>query len=1060
MKRFLIVICTAISMNTLAQSEGEVMFVGYNADGSDGFAFVTFVPLPNGTTIYFNDNEWNGLAIGSGGAFNDTSEGAITWTNNTGNTISAGTIITIQSATNSPTVNLGSVTESEDGFDLEVSDEVLYMFLGTDDATPTSFLSTIANDGFGSPTPGPLTGTGLTSGTDATSISGDEDIMVYTGSLLCTTSISACATAVATTGNWTTDDGVGDQSSDGMNADFPADVPVNFYGTVFEGVAYYSRNATSGGNWDDPNAWTTVSDGSGGPLSAGIYPASPDNVVILSGHTITIDAVTDNQASGISPDGLGRANVGAFPGSGDAMFYHTGDVIIANGGTLSATEEVMLEGYSLVADGGTFNIAEDIVNLGYLEVSTTGTLSANGGPGTEDLILSGNSITIIDNTSTSDDDLYIDWTDATLCGDGIMSLGNGGPDPTVQFFNGATGAQICSSFTITCTSNCGGFSDGSPSGSFITGNTGPGGVGDDTNIELWLRADDLSLANGANVTSWADASGNGLTAVSSGMAAEEPIFVTNSVNTSLPSISFDGVDDFLNLGTPASLNPIPGTDSWTFFIVYNVANPLEQGTFFAKGTSTGSTRQYQYTIDDASGTSRFTSFIGGSIQIGSITSTGGWFVSSHTNNTTNRDSWTNEGDNFANQTIGSGQVQTAEVLIGARRGAGPTTGTGFLLEGSIAEIAMYDLEVTAAQRIIVTNYLAAKYDITLSANDEYDMDDNANGDFDFEVAGFGQASDGSNHLDAQGSSIVRMWNPSALGNSEFLLWGHDNATLTATTTAVGTDVDGTVIEERLTRIWRLAETGDVGIVSVSFDISSFNNPLGSNLRLLIDRDGDGFADNDVTPISGSSVGDIVVFSGVDFQDGDRFTLGNADFSLPLPVELLSFQVKVTESGGVRVLWTTASEHNNSHFTVLRSKDAIKWEVVSIVSGAGNSLDIRKYEFTDQWPHIGLSYYRLKQTDFDGTSDFSEVKNVIVNEPLIEITNAYPNPTDGTLYLRSNLDLSSSQISLFNAVGSKIPISFDFEQGELMIYLEGVPTGLYFLRITRGSYQLNIRIIKQ
>ena len=142
------------------------------------------------------------------------------------------------------------------------------------------------------------------------------------------------------------------------------------------------------------------------------------------------------------------------------------------------------------------------------------------------------------------------------------------------------------------------------------------------------------------------------------------------------------------------------------------------------------------------------------------------------------------------------------------------------------------------------------------------MDDNGNGDFDFEVAGIGQASDGSNHLDAQGSSIVRMWNPSALGNSEFLIWGHDNTLLTNTSTAIGTAVDGTVIEERVSRIWRLTETGDVGTVSVSFDFSPFDDPLGSNLRLLIDRDGDGFADNDVTPISGSSSGTTVVFSNV------------------------------------------------------------------------------------------------------------------------------------------------------------------------------------------------------
>ena len=153
-------------------------------------------------------------------------------------------------------------------------------------------------------------------------------------------------------------------------------------------------------------------------------------------------------------------------------------------------------------------------------------------------------------------------------------------------------------------------------------------------------------------------------------------------------------------------------------------------------------------------------------------------------------------------------------------------------------------------------------------NDLYDRDDMGNGDFDYDVAGVGQASDGSNHRDARGSGIVRMWNLSNLSDGEFLFWGHDNTSLTSAQT---TDVDGTVIEERLSRVWSVSETGDVGTVSLSFDFSALPSPLGSNLRLLIDRDGDGFMDNDVTPIEGAESNDIVTFSNINFSDGDRFT---------------------------------------------------------------------------------------------------------------------------------------------------------------------------------------------
>src|SRR5690606_20794074 len=128
--------------------------------------------------------------------------------------------------------------------------------------------------------------------------------------------------------------------------------------------------------------------------------------------------------------------------------------------------------------------------------------------------------------------------------------------------------------------------------------------------------------------------------------------------------------------------------------------------------------------------------------------------------------------------------------------------------------------------------------------------------------------------DAKGTGMVRMTVAGpTLANNEWLLWGHDNASLTSNFADFGAP-----ILERLNRVWRISETGDVGNVTISFDISGLSgSPIGSNLRLLIDRDGDGFSDNDVTPISGGVIaGGVISFSGVNFQNGDRFTLGNTD----------------------------------------------------------------------------------------------------------------------------------------------------------------------------------------
>lgn len=606
--------------------------------------------------------------------------------------------------------------------------------------------------------------------------------------------------------------------------------------------------------------------------------------------------------------------------------------------------------------------------------------------------------------------------------------------------------------------------------------TGPGGVGSSdgtSNLELWLDANTITgLSDGDNVTSWADISGNGLTAASSGTAAEEPTFDANSVNTIFPSVIFDPstTDQFLNLGNPGSLNFIPGTDSWSFFIVYNVPSPpLPAGTFFAKATN--ATRHYQYTIDDDDPfftSSRFTSFVGGNATVGDITSTGAWFVSSHTTNTSNYDSWTNEEENFAYPAIGLAQIQTADVLIGARRntelaGGGPTDGTGFPLTGSIAEIAMYNGEVNMAERIIIDNYLAAKYDIALLvANDVYTMDDNANGDFDFEVAGIGQASDGSNNTDAQGTGIVRILNASDLGNDEFLMWGHDTGVEDATET---TDVPAGV-DARFERVWRVSETADVGSVDVRFDLAGLGSVTASDLRLLVDTDNNGlFAD--ATIISGANLvsGSIYEFTGVTaIADNLRFTLGTANATqTPLPIELISFTAKPTNKGSVQLDWITASEINNDFFTIERSADGLDFHELTTLPGAGNSSVTLNYAFTDKNPFFGISYYRLKQTDFDGQFTYSNIIAIKLYRGLqgLDFT-LFPNPTKDKLSVmvtgNAVLDLN---IEIYNAQGQKLKNVFSSNRIDgFELDVEHLNAGIYLVHLINQDFRGIRKFVKK
>ncbi len=199
---------------------GDVAITGYNADGSDNIAFVLLGDTTPGQVIYFTDNEWNGSDIGSGGAFN-SGEGFLSWTAPS-TPLVAGTVIEISNASATPAVTQGTVTKTSN-FNLSSSNEVLYAYLGSDEQTPTAFLTAFANDDFGY---GTLSGTGLTEGTNAMrfdSVDSDTDIAEYTGSRNNKTTAAEYLAQIMDTSNWVSQDGSGDQSSDGTPPDVPFD---------------------------------------------------------------------------------------------------------------------------------------------------------------------------------------------------------------------------------------------------------------------------------------------------------------------------------------------------------------------------------------------------------------------------------------------------------------------------------------------------------------------------------------------------------------------------------------------------------------------------------------------------------------------------------------------------------------------------------------------------------------------------------------------------------------------------------------------------------------------
>ncbi|MFW5851348.1 MAG: T9SS type A sorting domain-containing protein [Bacteroidota bacterium] len=109
-------------------------------------------------------------------------------------------------------------------------------------------------------------------------------------------------------------------------------------------------------------------------------------------------------------------------------------------------------------------------------------------------------------------------------------------------------------------------------------------------------------------------------------------------------------------------------------------------------------------------------------------------------------------------------------------------------------------------------------------------------------------------------------------------------------------------------------------------------------------------------------------------------LKSFSFSLlgdPLPIELAEWNVEY-KGEYVQLSWTTASETNNNQFIVERSQNGIDWEKYISIPGAGNSTSILHYHEIDETPYTGISYYRLKQIDYNGIYTFSEVKSIQTN----------------------------------------------------------------------------------
>lgn len=168
---------------------------------------------------------------------------------------------------------------------------------------------------------------------------------------------------------------------------------------------------------------------------------------------------------------------------------------------------------------------------------------------------------------------------------------------------------------------------------------------------------------------------------------------------------------------------------------------------------------------------------------------------------------------------------------------------------------------------------------------------------------------------------------------------------------------------------------------------------------------------------------------------------------PLPVELTGFSAVVKDAWNVELRWATATEVNNDHFEVQKSKDGRDWERVGSVEGKGTTLSPQSYIYNDKTPYRGLSYYRLTQVDYDGTRALSEL--VSVNTQPEFVLRMYPNPCQDQLKIR-HTETKKVDVRFYDAMGKLFTPMLSTSSYETTVDTKVLPKGVYWVTVRRDE----------
>ncbi len=200
---------------------------------------------------------------------------------------------------------------------------------------------------------------------------------------------------------------------------------------------------------------------------------------------------------------------------------------------------------------------------------------------------------------------------------------------------------------------------------------------------------------------------------------------------------------------------------------------------------------------------------------------------------------------------------------------------------------------------------------------------------------------------------------------------------------------------------------------------------------------------------------------VDFNNVSSFSGGGAFTQVgvtPLPVELLSFSGKNQNNANL-LTWATTNEVNNAYFEIERSNNAIDFTKIGVVNANISNESIKNYTFSDVSFTENTNYYRLKQVDNNGKTDFSKVIAIKSDKNTDISVDIYPNPSKDSFVIDVNGEVSAKySIVVYDMQGRSV-VNTEVSGNKCVISLSNCVSGIYFVKISSENSIITKKIVK-